>query len=174
MATADDTVAVWQVVHDVPAGAAVSAGDLRATAVHFDEASAAGQYIAASRSLDPDARATRDLHAGELLAASAVVSGPRTPVRQVPLGVGPAHQPADLRPGDRVDVWAIPQPANGNSAQAPAPVLVLHDVSVLALGSEAGLAGDRQVLVGVGPGIDVATVLRQTTGAQVVLVRLAG
>jgi hypothetical protein len=119
-------------------------------------------------------RAARDLHAGELLALTALSTGGPTAGRQVPLAVAAAHQPADLRAGEHVDVWAV-RPADSGHGDGATSSLVLHDVVVLSSGSEAtGVSGERQVLVAVGDQVDVGSVLRATTGAQVTLVRLVG
>jgi SAF domain len=176
LASADDTVAVWEVAHDVPAGREVDTSDLRVTQVHFDEAAVAEQYVPAGQPLGPGAHATRDLHAGEILAASAVSSAATPAIRELPLGVGAAHEPADLRAGDHVEVWAVPGSSTGDGTGGrSAPTLVLRDVTVLSVGSSGvGVSGERQVLVGLDPAVDIGSVLRETTGASVVLVRLAG
>jgi len=176
LASADDTVAVWQVVHDVPAGAGVDSSDLRITQVHFAEPAVAAQYLPGSRAIVPGSHAARDLHAGEMLPAAALSSVDSPLRRQLPLGVSPAHAPADLHAGDHVEVWAVADDSAGTSKAADGvPAKVLPDVVVLSVGSSlSGVSGDRQVLVGLADDVDVGSVLRQVTGAQVVLVRLAG
>lgn len=177
LASADDTVAVWQVAHDVPAGSPVDGSDLRSTRAHFDDPAVAAQYVSATHALAPGVRATVDLHAGELLPAAEVSATAAPDIRQLPLGVSAAHAPADLRAGDHVEVWAVPgaSAADGGSADHPVPRLVFRDVTVVSVGSSVlGASADRQVLIGLGPAVDVGTVLQQITGAGVVLVRLAG
>lgn len=176
LAAADDTTAVWQVVRDVPAGQPVLASDLRVTHVHFDETQAAAQYLSADALLTDGARASRDLRAGEMLAANAVSDDPSPLRRQLPLSVAPGSAPADLRAGDHVEVWAVADSATASGgAQPAAPSLVLPDVAVLSAGtSAAGVSGDRQVLVGLADDVDVGSVLAALTDARVVLVRLAG
>jgi SAF domain-containing protein len=175
LAAADDTVAVWQLARDVPAGTALSAADLRLTRVHFDDPAVAGQYISADHSLDPGARATRDLMAGEMLASSALTSAAAPATRQLPLGVDAVHAPADLRVGDHVQVWAVPSSGPGPGTHPAAPSLVLSDVTVLSAGgSVVGVSAERQVLVGLTPRTDVGAVLQRITGSAVVLIRLAG
>jgi hypothetical protein len=176
VASADDTVAVWRLARDIPAGAAVTSSDLQVTRVHFDDPAVDAAYLRADRPVPPSARATRDLKAGEILGASAVTSSAAPATRQLPLGVGLAHEPADLRAGDHVEVWAVPSAAAGvGSRGVSAPSLVLRDVTVLSVGSSAvGVSAERQVLVGLAPRTDVGAVLRQITGASVVLIRLAG
>jgi hypothetical protein len=175
LAAADDTVAVWQLARDIPAGAAVSGADLQLTRVHFDDPAVAGQYLLADNSLDPEARATRDLMAGEILARSALTSAAAPATRQLPLGVDAVHAPADLRVGDHVQVWAVPSSAPGSGKRPPAPSLVLSDVTVLSAGgSVVGVSAERQVLVGLSPRTDVGAVLQRINGSAVVLIRLAG
>lgn len=174
--SADDTVSVWQVAHDLPAGAPIGESDLRATQVHFVDAAAAAQYLRVGQPLLSGSHAVRDLHAGEMLTASAVSSAATRSTRQLPLGVGAANQPGDLRAGDHVQVWAVAgsSPDQGAGQRADA-TLVLRDVTVLSVGSsQLGAAGERQILVGLDASVDVGAVLRTTAGASVVLVRLAG
>ncbi len=175
MAAADDTVGVWQLVHDVPFGAEVDATDVRVTQVHFGEPAVAGQYLTSDVPIAPGEHATRDLQAGELLGLASVSSA-RSPLgRQLPLGVAAAAAPADLRSGDHVEVWAVAGGTDGTPRARGLPTMVLPDVVVLSVGSSlSGVSSDRQVLVGLADDVDVGGVLRQVTGAQVVLVRLAG
>lgn len=176
LASADDTVAVWQVARDVPADEDIDQADLRATRVHFEDASAASQYVHAGQPVPPGSHAVRDLHVGEILAVSAVSSAAAGSTRQLPLGVEATNQPADLTAGDHVEVWAVPSlSAAQGPAKRPAPTLVLRDVTVLSVGSsQLGASGERQILVGLDTAVDVGAVLRATVGAAVVLVRLAG
>lgn len=175
LAAADDTVAVWQVGHDVPAGNPLQTSDLRVTRIHFEDPAVAEQYVEAAGPIKPGALAARDLHVGEILAVSAVRSTQVRTVRQLPLGVGAAAEPADLRAGDHVEVWAVPGSAPGTGGRSPSvPRLVLREATVLSAGTSAvGAAGERQVVVALGPAVDVGSVLRQLVGASVVLVRLA-
>lgn len=173
LGSADDSVAVWQVTRDVPAGSPVGSSDLRATRVHFDEPALAASYLEAAAPIADGAIATRDLHTGEMLTVHAVTSTRSTDV-QVPLGVSSTHQPPDLRAGDHVQVWAVPTAAGGQQ-EGSTPELVLGKVPILSLGSgQAGASGMRQVLVAVHDNVDLSRVLRLTAGAQVILVRLAG
>jgi hypothetical protein len=175
MASADNTVAVWQVAHDIPAGADVGAADLRVTHVHFDESSASQQYLVANAPLGIGYHAVRDLKSGELLSVTSLSSGPTATTRQLPLGVGSTHQPADLRAGDHVDVWVVSSGSGVGRSSTNASSLVLHDVVVLSVSADpTGISGEHQVLVGISSQVDVGAVLRAMTGSQIVLVRLAG
>jgi hypothetical protein len=173
LASADDTVAVWQLSRDIPAGSPVGSSDVQVTRLHFDDPAVAAQYVLADP-LPEAQHATRDLRAGELLALSAVTSSAAPATRQLPLGVGASQMPADLRAGDHVEVWAVPSSSVGARTPA-APTMVLRDVTVLSVGSATvGATAERQVLVALGPRADVAAVLQQVNGASVVLVRLGG
>jgi hypothetical protein len=176
LASADDTTAVWQVSRDIPSGSVVSSSDLSVTRVHFDDTALAAAYLQADQAVPSGARAARDLEAGEILAGSAVTFSTAPATRQLPLGVSAVHEPADLRAGDHVEVWAVPVSSPGGGTRAPAgPSLVLRDVTILSVGSGAvGVSAERQVLVSLSASADVAGVLRQISNASVVLVRLAG
>jgi hypothetical protein len=171
LASADDTVAVWQLSRDIPAGSPVSSSDVQVTRVHFDDPAVAAQYVLADQLIGAE-HATRDLRAGELLTLSAVTSSAAPATRQLPLGVGTSQAPADLRAGDHVEVWALPSSSVGARTPA-APTKVLRDVTVLSVGSSTvGATAERQVLVALVPRADVGAVLQQLNGASVVLVRL--
>jgi hypothetical protein len=176
LSSADDTVAVWQVARDIPAGAAVTPSDLRLTHVHFDDSAVAAVYLSGDRPIGSAMVAGRDLQAGEILAQSAVLAPSGREFRQLPLGVASTHAPADLRPGDHVEVWAVPaSPTGPGGRPAAPPSRVLDDVTVLSVGGGVvGTAGERQVLVSLAPRADVGSILRQLSNASLVLVRLGG
>jgi hypothetical protein len=168
-ASADDTIAVETMNHDAVAGTALTPGDLHLTSVHFSDAAEAERYLTAG-TLVAGATLTRDVGGGELLAASSVTSGAGPVTKQLPLGVAAAGLPAGLSPGDRVDVWAV---SSSDSTSRRSPVAVLRDVSVAAVSGTglAGLGGDRQILVTLGPGTDVGRALAELNGSSVVLIR---
>jgi hypothetical protein len=77
--------------------------------------------------------------------------------------------PAGLQRGDHVDVWAVRDGAGRQGDSSP----VAADVVVLAAGADSVPTGSgEQVLVGIpGRGSDVAAMLDELHGADVVLVR---
>ena len=168
-ASADDTVAVWRLNHDANAGSVLTTADVHLTRVHFGDAADGRRYLSALGSLPTGARLTRDVGAGELLAASALTTSPADAPEQLPLGVAAAGIPAGIAAGDRVDVWAVP-PAD--SAPHRPPVEVLRRATVTAVGGVglAGLGADRQVLVALPAGTDIGGALAALNGASVVLV----
>lgn len=172
LAAADETVAVWSLDHDVSAGLAISGSDVRPTRVHFTSPADQGRYWLADEPLPDQARLTRDVGAGEMLAKAAVSTDPAAVPHQLPLGVTAAGLPAGVAAGDHVEVWAVPKPDDARSR----PQLVLDDVAVLSVGdtSLTGLGSDRQVVVALPESADTAAVLDRLNGTTAVLVRITG
>lgn len=172
LAAADDTVPVWTLDHAVSAGMAITDADVRATRVHFSTAGDQGRYWLADEPLPPRARLTRDIGAGELLARSAVSTAATAVPRELPLGVPAAGLPADVSPGDHVQVWAVPPPEDAKRSAE----LVLSDAAVMSVGEVAvtGVGSDRQVVVALPEDADTSAVLDSLNGSSVVLVRIGG
>jgi hypothetical protein len=176
LAGADDTVAVWSLRHDVPAGAALTASDLTAVRVHF--ADGAGQhYLSAAADLADGATAAHDLTAGELLPRSALAAGAQRALVEVPLSVAPDDLPAGIGRGATVDVWVVPDAPGGADEHARAR-LALDDVVVVAVpspGDSLAPRTTRQVIVGVGQdqADGLAESLGQLAGGRVLLTRRA-
>lgn len=171
LAAADDTVAVWVLDADQPAGSDLAESDVHPVDVHFADPADGRRYLPATEPLPPGLHLVREVGAGELLAAAAVSTDPGSVPAQLPLGVSDPGLPADLAPGESVDVWAVP-----TDDRAGASALALRSVDVLSVASAgaAGPGGDRQVLVSLPRGADVATVLNRLRGSTVVLVRIGG
>src|SRR4051794_21168973 len=132
MAAADDTVAVWTVARDLPAGATLGDGDLARRQVRFpDEGTAAG-YLAASGSLPDAATLNRPVSAGELLPRAAIAEKADAHLVEVPISVAVDDLPATVRQGSVVDVWVAPK-VGAVSGQRPTATPVLTDVVVVAV-----------------------------------------
>lgn len=177
LAAADDTVAVWSLRHDVPAGTTVDAGDLSVTRVHFS-GDVAERYVPATRRTASFGTATHDLARGELLARSAVSSAARADLVEVPLSVAPDDLPASVREGALVDVWVTPKVADPGADRVRAR-LALDDVVVVAVPAARDSLAPRttqQVIVGVdeASAADLADALGQLADGRVVLTRQAG
>jgi hypothetical protein len=170
LAAADDTVPVWRLDHAVSVGMTISAADVRATPVHFSSAGDESRYWLADEPLPAQARLTRDVGQGELLARSAVSTDPGAVPHELPLSVTAAGLPADVGPGDHVQVWAVPQPDDAKRSTE----LVLSDAAVLSVGEVAvtGVGSDRQVVVALPGDADTSAVLDGLNGSTVVLVRI--
>ncbi len=173
---ADDTVPVWSVQEDVSAGSPLTASQLTARHVHFD-GDDARLYLSADAALPRGMVLDHDVSAGELLAVSSLRLETDTSAAELPLAVSSGSLPADLAPGDLVDVWVTPDPAEPGPTSAAAEVL--SEVSIVSLDtSSAALgAGDAtRILIA----LDDAAVaglgetLSRLSSGQVVLVRKSG
>lgn len=150
-AAADDTVGVWALSRDLPAGAAVAAGDLERRQIRFPDAETADRYLASSDTVPAGTTLGRAVEAGELLPRSAFAARSEVDLVEIPISVVADDLPATVRQGSVVDVWVTPKVsavAQGRLKASP----VLTDVVVVSVPSSAdGLApqATRQVIVGV-------------------------
>jgi hypothetical protein len=177
LAGADDTVAVWTLRHDVPAGTTVDRDDLVVARVHF-AGDGADRYLAAATAPEPGSTAARDLGAGELLPRAALTTQDRVGLVEVPLSVAPDDLPASVRQGATVDVWVTPKVA-ASGDDRPRARLALDDVLVVAVPAAHDSLAPRttqQVIVGVDEehAADLADALGQLADGRVVLTRQAG
>lgn len=151
LAAADDSVGVWAVARDLPAGAAIDRGDLEQRSVRFPDAETADGYLAARDDLPEGATLNRPVSGGELLPRSALASETGPDLVEVPISVLSDDLPATVRQGSTVDVWVTPKVSAVGDARVEA-VRVLTDVVVVAVPrTHDGLApqSTRQVIVGV-------------------------
>ena len=171
---ADDTVGVWALRADLPAGSRVRGDDVVSEQIRFSSAAQADHYLSADRALPRDAVLGRAAAGGELLPRSAL-SGAERSLVEVPVPVSVDDVPATVRQGSVVDVWVTPQSATAADRLADAR-LVLDDVVVVAAPrAEDSLApsGTRQVIVGVtrAQAGDLGSALGQTSAGHVVITR---
>jgi len=151
LASADDTVGVWVLSRDLPAGALLEEGALESQRVRFPDAATADLYLATTDRPPRGATLDRPLAAGELLPRAAFAGDGGADLVEVPISVGSDDLPATVRQGSAVDVWVTPEvPAVHESKVVAVPVLT--DVVVVAVpGAADSLApqATRQVIVGV-------------------------
>lgn len=173
LAGADDTVAVWSLEHDLPAGAEVTAGDLRRAEVRFGSDAQAAGYLSADQAVPAGSTLQRDVTADELLPRAALGREDRTDLAEVPISVASDAVPAGLRQGETVDVWVT---SSAEARVEPRAERVLEGVTVLATPEGAGALGPtatRQVVVAVA-GEDeerLARALAELSDGRAVLVR---
>ncbi len=151
IAAADDTVPVWSLRNDVPAGSELTADDVIISRVHFDEADGAERYYDGDEPVPDELVVDHDLVAGELLARSALVEPEAEAISALPLSVADGFYPPDLQPGDRVSVWVAPSDETNQRRIADA---VFESVPVLQTDSASSdLSGDAStdVLLGLDP-----------------------
>lgn len=127
LAGADDMTPVWSASADLLAGEALTADDLVATRVRFDDAADRSRYLPVESELPADLTLTRPLATGELVPAAALGPEPTDDAVSVSIAVPAEHVPTDVDRGSRVDVWVIGQD-RGRRVGAD---LVLEDVLVL-------------------------------------------
>jgi hypothetical protein len=172
LAAADDTVGVWAAARDVGAGAPLTPDSLVVQQVRFADPATSRRYLLAGDPLPAGAVAGHDVLAGELLTRGALGAQPGTAF-ELPVVVGSAGAPEDLRVGDVVDVWVGPQPGSGNDTPAQRMLTAVPVVGAVRSAGPFGEAASRQVLLG----LDDATaaglgpLLGEMSSGSVVLVR---
>jgi hypothetical protein len=171
LARGDDSVLVWTAAHDLTTGQTLHAGDLVESRVGFASGDERSRYLAVAGTPPAGLTILRDVTAGELVART-MVSPDARPRPQLPLAVDEGDAPGDLRAGDRVAVWAVPDAQSPHAGGPSTAALVLADVEVLGVDDASGLSGARQVLVGVNDQQDVRSALDGLVGARIVIVRV--
>jgi hypothetical protein len=177
VAAADDTEPVWAVSSPVRAGDPVRSADLVATPTRIGSDDAGVSAYLSAGSAPPAGMYTRDLAAGELVPTTAVGESTAGRGVEVPLAVEPGDAPADLAPGDLVDVWAVPSGTSAPPAVPPRAAQVLSGVEVVAVAGPAGGLGATglQVLLRIVSSPDeLGRPLARLSAGSVVLVRVGG
>lgn len=129
LASADDTVAVWAVSGDAGPGARLTAGDLVAHRVRFDDAGDLAGYYTVEEDLPPDLQLVRGVTAGELLPRAAVGSASDTGDRvELPVAVETEQVPSAVHAGSVVDVYLV---APGGGARSADPGRILTGATVV-------------------------------------------
>ena len=170
VAGADDTVGVWAVRGDLAAGSTVGADDVEIARVQLGEADR--RYL--SDDVDPVGQVmVRDVASGELLPTSALLAADAVERRLVTVPVERYHVAADLRRGERVDVYVVERSATGQSVGDPR--LVLSSVTVEAVddgGSRFGGSSlETGIVLAVAPD-DVTALVGASASGALTLVRV--
>lgn len=173
-AAADDTVGVWAVARDLPAGARIDAAELRRVRIRFASTEDADRYLSADAPVPSEAVLRHAVGSGELLARTSL-GGPRQSLVEVPVSVDVDEVPSTIREGSIVDVWVTPQSAVADRKPSEA-VQVLDDVVVVRAaepGDSLAPSGTRQIIVGVPSdrADDLGPALGRTTQGHVVITR---
>lgn len=127
LSAADDMTQVWAASSDLAAGQTITADDLRATRIRFDDGADERRYLGVDDELPTALTLTRPLATGELVPAAALGEEADDDAVAVSVAVAAEHVPTDLARGSHVDVWVIGDD-RGSRAEAE---LVLEDVMVL-------------------------------------------
>lgn len=170
VAGADDTVAVWAVRGDLAAGSTVGADDVEIARVQLGQADR--RYL--SDDVDPVGQVmVRDVASGELLPTSALLAADAVERRLVTVPVERYHVAADLRRGERVDVYVVERSATGQPVGDPR--LVLSSVTVEAVddgGSRFGGSSlETGIVLAVAPD-DVTALVGASASGALTLVRV--
>lgn len=144
LGSADDTVEVWAVATDEPAGTSLTPGDLVSHRVRFADSADLAGYYQVGDPLPDHASLLRGVGAGELLPRGAVGGAGDRGLLQLPLSVDPAALPAALAPGTSVDVYVV-----GSGAHRAAATPALSDVSVVAVVPGGALDGSTELTLAV-------------------------
>jgi hypothetical protein len=145
IAAADHTVGYWATRSSVRVGDPVHREDL--VAVHAKVPSRTARGLLRTDQALPgrfsDLRWAIDARAGTLVTSNALA--PRGRAVELPFSVPAGGIPSDLRSGDRVDVWAVPERAGSGSESTARARRVLSNVRVVSRSSSSGISG--------GPGV---------------------
>lgn len=163
--TTRDSTDYWMVRDDVRVGDRVSSADLAPAKGRVD-AAAAGSLVPVAEGT-PAGVWTHDVAAGTLLTRDAVAAEGRRG-RQLPLLVAVGSLPADLRVGERVDVWSGPGPDGVPTEDARR---LLSGAAVMAVTRSDG-TGSRTVVVDTGPEGPTPTVVGQAASGHLTVVRV--
>lgn len=147
---ADDTVQVWSTSADMAAGQPLTAEDLTATKVYFNDDGEVDRYLLVQEELPADATLGRAVGEGEMVPRTALGGAGVNDVSTLPLVLPSLAIPPGLTPGTRVNVWSVNEVKNGYSSS-----IILADVEVVAVpaGAEGFGAGvERQLLLGIDAG----------------------
>jgi hypothetical protein len=145
IAAADHTVAYWATRSSVRVGDPVHREDLVAVNAKVPSRTARG-LLRTDQALPArfgDLRWASDARAGTLVTSDALA--PRGGAVELPVSVPAGGMPTDLRSGDRVDVWAVPDQAGSGSGKSARARRVLSKVRVVSRSSTSGISGGTGV-----------------------------
>jgi hypothetical protein len=155
VASADDTVEVWATSSDMGPGEEVTAADLVAVRVHFEDADGLAGYYRVQADLPADLQLTRAVGAGELLPRTAVGSGTRSGLLELPISVDPEQVPGSVAEGSVVDVYVVSPPsgvsggATGASPGSGPAISAATVVDAPGVSTSFGSTGKRQLVLAV-------------------------
>ena len=174
VAAGSSSTGYWAARSDVRAGDPVKRTDLVQAEAHVPR-DAARHLMPIDEALPArldDLVWARDVGDGALVSRAALSDRHRGDTTELPLTVTTGAAPADLRRGDRVDVWVGPGPGDDTGEKSR---LVLHDVRVVSSGGAATIRGatSRTVLVDVSDVDLKGSVVSTVAAGHVTMVRLS-
>jgi len=166
LGAADDTVEVWAVAEDEPAGGALNADDLVVRHVRFADEDDLMSYYRVEEELPDDLALVRAVGAGELLPRSAVGDPGGSGLLQLPLAVDAGQVPPSVREGSVVDVYVGGRSAGRHDGPVLSKVsvvsVVLPEESLSGTGQEqltvSAAEREAQAYVDLVGGLDAPTI----------------
>ena len=150
LAAGQEVQLLWAAARDLPQDAVLDADDVRLARVTLP-ADLLAHYVSEAVTLEGQV-VTRPIAEGELVAAGWVVEvGAEGATRAITIPVAPEHAlGGDLRPGDRVDVYATFNPGAARASSS----LLARAIEVIDVVTSGGFAVEDDLLVGVTVAID--------------------
>lgn len=174
VAAAGSSTGYWSVRSDVRAGDAVTRADLVPAEAHVPDDSAR-HLVAVDEPLPARLDQlvwSRDVEEGARVTKASIRPAGAQKVTELPLAVVSGAAPADLRRGDRVDVWVGPGPGDDAGQEAER---VLGGVRVVSSGGGGAIEGapSRTVVVDVPDDELTGSVVSTVAAGHVTMVRVS-
>lgn len=151
VSTADDKVPVLVAAEDIAQDADLTDEMFDQANVGFEDETNANLYVSATDSIPANARALRDVEAGELMPRNAMTTDPNPGLADIPVPVGSTSIPVPLAKGAKVDVWVVPggessaattEPPTDGVTEAPLPgIRIFTNATVMSLPEGGGFGG---------------------------------
>ncbi len=147
---ADDSVTVWSAASDLAPGDRLTADDLVATSLRFEEPSDLARYLVTDDPLPDELQLVRGLTEGELVPAAALGSAEESDTVSLSLSFPSELVPSGIETGSLVELWVVPgDDARRSRLTGP----VLSDVVVIDAPRSAESLGSvgigRQLVLGI-------------------------
>lgn len=156
---------IWAAVHELAPGSMITAADI--TRVDATLGASQKRYYPATSRLIGNV-VTRPVGAFEFIPTNALAqAGATTDMRQLPLGIAKSDLPADLGPGDRVDLYEVPKDASH------APGLVGADIRVQSVDNKSRDLGGSVTVLFLLHQKDILPIMDSLTSGRIVVVRNA-
>jgi hypothetical protein len=156
---------IWVATHQLAPGSVLHSADI--TRVSADLGPATKQYYSGTATLIGNT-VTRPVGPSEFIPLNALAQvGTVSDFRQLPLGVARSDLPADLSPGERVDLYSIPKDAG------QAPTMVASGIHIQSVDSKSRDLGGAVTVLFLLHEKEIMAVIDSLTTGRIVVVRNA-
>lgn len=156
---------IWVAAHQLVPGSVIGPADI--SRVNANLGSAAKGYYAGSAKLIGNT-VTRSVGASEFIPLNALAqAGSASDYRHLPIGIARSDLPADLLPGQRVDLYSIPKDAS------QAPSIVATGIHVQSVDSKSRDLGGALTVLFLLHEKEIMAVMDALTSGRIVVVRNA-